>query len=574
MGTPIKTYSRGGVSKLFAGLFLALGLIAALSLSFAQLASASPLQPAGKNLDKTTSDLGPCSPQITITAPEGDHTYGAYQLFNGDLSGGKLTNIKWGSGIDSAGLLTGLANSNITKLKVVTKDTTAPELAKLLESLTTDSEKMEFAKVAVKHVKGTAKTFEKDGDEENGFEYTASLGNEDHGYYLVKDTTDTPAALTAPIVRVLGCAVSVAAKGSAPSSTKEIKEDSTGTWGKTADFEIGEKAPFKLTGTVSSRIADFTTYKYSFTDFISKGFTLPDNIKTDGIEVTVGGTKLTPDAVDVNPITNDDDAGTEYDGGQKIEIKFNDLKATAKAAGVDLTADSVVTVKYSATVNEKAVVGGIGNPNKSFVVYEKNVNGGTEGKTPPQEVWAFTYKLDTTKVDAADSKKKLKDAEFVLYNKDKSKSAKIDKDGRIVEWVADNGDTPGGTPISSSADELYHITGLDADTYYLKETVAPSGYNLPEGDAAYFQFVITSKVSVDKGTSKGKIDTLTITSGTPAATQDGNTTEGSVAMTIENTSGSTLPGTGGIGTVIFTVVGLLVMAGAAGGFIWRRKQNS
>lgn len=571
MGTPIKNYSRG-VSRLFAGLFLALGLVAALSLSFAQLASASPLQPAGKNLDKTTSDLGPCSPQITITAPEGDHEYGAYQLFNGDLSGGKLTNIKWGSGIDSAGLLTALAKSDIAKLKVVTKDTTAPELAKLLESLTTDSEKMEFAKVAMKHIKkGTAKTFEKTGDKEAGFEYTADLTGEEHGYYLVKDTTDTPAALTAPIVRVLGCAVSVAAKGSAPSSTKQIKEDSPEAWGKTADFEIGEKAPFKLTGTVSSRIGDFTTYKYGFTDFISKGFTLREGFDATDLTVKIGDKEITPDTVNVTDIT-DDTHGAEYNGGKQIEIMFTDLKATAKAAGVDLTADSVVTVEYSATVNENAVVGGIGNPNKSFVVYEKNVNGGTEGKTPPQEVWAFTYKLDTTKVDA-DSKKKLTDAEFVLYNKDKSKSAKIDKKGRIVEWVADNGDTPGGTPIASSADELYHITGLDADTYYLKETVAPSGYNLPERDAAFFKFVITSKVSVDKGTSKGKIDALKITVGTNPAT-DGNTTEGSVAMTIENTSGSTLPGTGGIGTVIFTVVGLLVMAGAAGGFVWRRKQNS
>lgn len=572
MGTPIKTYSRGGVSKLFAGLFLALGLVAALSLSFAQLASASPLQPAGKNLDKTGSDLGSCTPQITITAPEGDHTYGAYQLFDGDLSGGKLTNIKWGSGIDSAALLTGLANSDIAKLKVVTKDTTAPELAKLLESLTTDSEKMEFAKVAVKHVKGTPETFEKYGDKETGFEYTADLDADKHGYYLVKDTTNEPAFLTAPIVQVLGCSVSVAAKGSAPSSTKEIKEDSTDTWGKTADFEIGEEAPFKLTGTVSSRIADFTTYKYGFTDFISKGFTLPADFSAKDVKVTVGGTELTPDSVSVSDIS-DDTQGAEYKGGKKIEIMFNDLKATAKDAGVDLTASSTVQVDYSATVNENAVVGGIGNPNKSFVVYEKNVNGGVPGNTPAQEVWAFTYKLDTTKVDA-DSKKKLKDAEFVLYNKDKTKSAKIDKNGRIVEWVADKGENiPGGTPISSSADELYHITGLDADTYYLKETVAPSGYNLPEGDAAFFKFVISSTVSVDKGTSKGKIDALKITVGSAAAT-DGDTTKGSVAMTITNTSGSTLPGTGGIGTVIFTVVGLLVMAGAAGGFIWRRKQNS
>lgn len=567
MGTPIKNYSRGGVSRLFAGLFLALGLVAALSLSFAQLASASPLQPAGKNLDKTTSDLGPCTPQITITAPEGNHEYGAYQLFDGDFSGGKLTNIKWGSGIESAALLTSLSNSNITKLKTVTASTTAPELAKLLETLTTDSEKMEFAKVAVKHVKGTPETFEKDGDEASGFEYTATLGANDHGYYLVKDTTDTPAALTAPIVRVLGCAVSVAAKGSAPSSTKEIKEDSTKAWGKTADFEIGETAPFKLTGTMPSNLADFTTYKYGFTDFISKGFTLPAGFAAKDVKVTVGGTALTPDSVTATPITNDDE-GAEYNGGQKIEIMFNDLKATAKAAGVTLTADSVVTVEYSATVNENAVVGGIGNPNKSFVVYEKNVNGGVPGKTPPQEVWAFTYKLDTTKVDSGDADKKLEGAKFRLYNSDKTKSAEI-SDGKVVKWV----DGDGGTEIETSAEGVFNITGLDTDTYYLKETVAPSGYNLPEGDAAFFKFVITSTVSVDKGTSKGKIDTLKITVGTNPAT-DGDTAKGSVAMTITNTSGSTLPGTGGIGTVIFTVVGLLVMAGAAGGFIWRRKQNS
>ena len=571
MGTPIKNYSRGGGSRLFAGLFLALGLIAALSLSFAQLASASPLQPAGKNLDKTASDLGPCTPQITITAPEGDHKYGAYQLFDGDLSGGKLTNIEWGSGIDSAALLTALANSNIAKLKVVTASTTAPELAKLLESLETDSEKMEFAKVAVKHLTGTAKTFEKTGDKEAGFEYTADLTAEEHGYYLVKDTTDTPAALTAPIVRVLGCAVSVAAKGSAPSSTKEIKEDSTDTWGKTADFEIGGGAPFKLTGTVSSRIADFTTYKYGFTDFISKGFTLPAGFAAKDLTVRIDNKPVTlgqDDTVTVSAITAADNAGTEYDGGKKIEIMFKDLKATAKAANVDLTADSVVTVEYSATVNKDAVIGGAGNPNKSLVVYEKDVNGGTEGKTPPQVVWAFTYQLDTTKVDA-DSKKKLTDAEFVLYNKDKTKSAEI-TDGKIVKWV----DGDAGTVIKTSAEGVFNITGLDTDTYFLKEVTAPSGYNLPTGDAAYFQFVIASTLSGDQVTGKGKIEKLTITAGTNPAT-NGDTTKGSVAMTITNTSGSTLPGTGGIGTVIFTVVGLLVMAGAAGGFVWRRrKQNS
>ena len=551
-----KLFTWGGFSRLFAGLFLALGLVAALSLSFAQLASASPLRPAGKNLDKT------CAPEITITAQESDHTYGAYQLFNGNVSDGKLTDISWGSGIDSDALLAELKTGSIDELKDVTS---APKLAEKLSKLES-SKVIEFSKIATKHVTGTAKTFTKSG-EAAPYSYKATLGEADHGYYLVKDTDNNAAALTSPILKVAGCTVNVEAKGSVPTSTKKIKEDSNGEWGDTADLDVGQEAPFKLTGTMPSNIADFTTYKYGFKDFISKGFTLPDNIKTDGIKVTVGGKALTPDTVNVTDIT-DDSHGAEYKGGKQIEIMFTDLKATAKAAGVELTKDSEVIVEYSATVNEDAVIGGAGNPNKSLVVYQKDVNDGDGlGETPEDEVWAFTYQLDTTKVDSADPETKLRDAQFRLYNSDKSKSAKIEN-GKISAWV----DGDAGTVITTPEGGIFNIAGLDADTYYLKEIKAPAGYNLPTGDDAYFKFVIAASLTVgDDG--KGKIESLTITPG-KAQAADGDIPTGKVSMNIENTSGSTLPETGGIGTVIFTVVGLLVMAGAAGGFVWRRKQNS
>ncbi len=558
MGTPIRNYSRGGgFSRLFAGLFLLLGMIAALSLSFAQLASASPLRPAGKNLDKT------CAPEITITAQEGDHTYGAYQLFDGNVSGGKLTDIQWGTGIDSAALLAELKTSTIDELKAVT---TAPQLAEKLSKLES-SKVIEFSKIATKHVTGTAKTFTKSG-EAAPFSYKATLGEADHGYYLVKDTDNKAAALTSPILKVAGCTVNVEAKGSVPTSTKKIKEDSTDKWGDTADLDVGQEAPFKLTGTMPSNIADFTTYKYGFKDFISKGFTLREGFDATDLTVKIGDKKITPDTVNVTDIT-DDTHGAEYNGGKQIEIMFTDLKATAKAAGVDLTASSEVTVEYKAKVNENAVIGGKGNPNKSLVVYQKGFNDGDgTGKTPEDEVWAFTYQLDTTKVDSANPETKLKDAQFRLYNSDKTKSAEI-KDNKIVKWV----DGDAGTVITTPEGGVFNIKGLDADTYYLKEIKAPAGYNLPTGDDAYFKFVIAATLGVDKDTSKGKIESLTIT---PAKGQaaDGDIPTGKVEMNITNTSGSTLPETGGIGTAIFTVVGLLVMAGAAGAFVWRRKQNS
>ena len=557
MGTPIRNYSRGGgFSRLFAGLFLLLGMIAALSLSFAQLASASPLRPAGKNLDKT------CAPEITITAQEGDHTYGAYQLFDGNVSGGKLTDIQWGTGIDSAALLAELKTSTIDELKAVT---TAPQLAEKLSKLES-SKVIAFSKIATKHVTGTAKTFTKSG-EAAPFSYKATLTEADHGYYLVKDTDNKAAALTSPILKVAGCTVNVEAKGSVPTSTKKIKEDSTDQWGDTADLDVGQEAPFKLTGTMPSNIADFTTYKYGFKDFISKGFTLPEGFAAKDLTVKIGDKKITPDTVNVTDIT-DDTHGAEYNGGKQIEIMFTDLKATAKAAGVDLTASSEVTVEYTAKVNEQAVIGGKGNPNKSLVVYQKDVTDGDGlGETPEDEVWAFTYQLDTTKVDSANPETKLKDAQFRLYNSDKTKSAEI-KDNKIVKWV----DGDAGTVITTPEGGVFNIAGLDADTYYLKEIKAPAGYNLPTGDDAYFKFVIAASLTVgDDG--KGKIESLTITPGKGQAT-DGDIPNGKVEMNITNTSGSTLPETGGIGTVIFTMVGLLVMAGAAGGFVWRRKQNS
>lgn len=531
-------------------------MIAALSLSFAQLASASPLRPAGNNLDKT------CAPEITITAQEGDHTYGAYQLFDGNVSGGKLTDIKWGTGIDSAALLAELKTSTIDELKAVT---TAPQLAEKLSKLES-SKVIEFSKIATKHVTGTAKTFTKSG-EAAPFSYKATLGEADHGYYLVKDTDKGAAALTSPILKVAGCTVNVEAKGSVPTSTKKIKEDSTDKWGDTADLDVGQEAPFKLTGTMPSNIADFTTYKYGFKDFISKGFTLPEGFAAKDLTVKIGDKEITPDTVTVTDIT-DDTHGAEYNGGKQIEIMFTDLKATAKAAGVDLTADSEVTVEYTATVNDQAVIGGAGNPNKSLVVYQKDVNDGDGlGETPEDEVWAFTYQLDTTKVDSADPEKKLKDAQFRLYNSDKSKSAKIENN-KISAWV----DGDAGTVITTPEGGLFNIAGLDADTYYLKEIKAPAGYNLPTGDDAYFKFVIAASLTVgDDG--KGKIESLTITPGKGQAA-DGDIPTGKVEMNITNTSGSTLPETGGIGTAIFTVVGLLVMAGAAGAFVWRRKQNS
>ena len=347
-----------------------------------------------------------------------------------------------------------------------------------------------------------------------------------------------------------------------PTSDKKVEENSTKVYGKTADYEIGQKVPFKLTGGMPSNIADFTTYEYGFEDTLSKGF----DLDTGSIKVTVGGTQVPVGKYTVTgPTDTADTIDPKFAGGKDFSVMFTDLKAVAKELSITLNADTKVVVDYTATVNDKAEIKNDGNGNKSRVVYQKNVNGGDgeKGKTPDSKTWVFIYKLNTTKIDSTD-KRELKGAKFKLYNSDKTKSATI-VNNKITGWV----DGDGGTEIDTASGSKFDIEGLDAGKYYLREIAAPTGYNLPDGDAAYFEFTIAAEHSVnDQG--QGQLTKLDIT--TAGGTASGATADAKVEMKIENTSGSNLPKTGGMGTALFTVAGLAVMAAAGGGIAYRRRK--
>lgn len=502
-------------------------------------------------------------PTITVTSQEGDHTYGAYQVFKGDLADvdGKkvLSNIEWGTGVKSTELLAAVAGANL--LDGVTAGSSAADVAKALEKADSDTA-LAFAKLVSKNLSDTKADFTKSGD---AAPFTYKTGKVAPGYYVVVDTDTNAAALTTPILQVVG-PVEVASKSSVPTSDKKVQEttgidaskvnDGETAYDVTANYEIGADVPFLLTGTVSKNLADYKTYKYAFVDELSKGF----DFNADSVEVYVGATKVDAGKYTVTS-EKIADAG-DYQDGTRIRIDFANLK---DVPGV--TADSTITVRYTAKLNEKSEAGKA-QPNKVHVEYSKSASDdeGEPGKTPDTEVYVFTYKVDAEKVDADDSAKKLEGAEFRLVNADKTKAAII-ADGKITGW-AEN--VAGGTTFAVPAGGQFSIEGLDSDVqYYLEETKAPTGYNLPSGDAKYTPIMLTSSLKTEPG-QKPVVEELKLGEKADATPEDGTFS----TLQIQNSKGSTLPETGGIGTTIFTIVGVTAMIAAAGGFVLRNRKKA
>lgn len=233
-------------------------------------------------------------------------------------------------------------------------------------------------------------------------------------------------------------------------------------------------------------------------------------------------------------------AGTDYtlvtdslSDGCTFEIQFTDSYLKR------LTSDTDIKVTYTATLNENAVVKTDANTNKVMLKYGNNQS------TVEKETETYTYQLTVVKTNA-DETKKLEGAIFKLST-DEAGNHPLKFKEKNGQYVVD----PNGVieTITTTDSGTFTIVGLDAKEYYLTETVAPAGYNkLAEP--------IKLVVSRDKVTTKD---------GTVLAND---------TLTVKNQSGTLLPGTGGIGTTIFYVIGGLLMAAAAVLLITKKRMNS
>lgn len=461
--------------------------------------------------------------KLTLTGTTTGHTYEAYQIFTGDLSAKEdgtkvLSNVKWGTGVTYTG------------------KESAADVAKALGDGTMTIEVLEG--------KLTLGTPVKTVESSQGSTVIDGLAA---GYYLVKDKDgsqkDSSDAYTKFIVEVVGDK-EAAIKSDVPTVEKKVMDtnDSTGdtsSWQDSADYDIGDDVPYQITGKMPSNIADYTTYKYAFTDTMSKGLTY--TAKT--AKIKIGDTDVTGSFTE--SVTKN------TDGETVVTWTCDNLKGID---GVTLNKDTKVVVTYSAKLNENAVIGSAGNPNTVYLTYSNNPNKGGDGdtgKTPKDKNIVFTYKTVVNKVDQ--NKASLKGAGFTLQKK-------VKKEDGTTEYKEVKSFTAG-------EDTTFTFSGLDDGDYKLIESTTPAGYNT----ITPIEFTISAEhnTTADEPT----LISLSGEATTGEATFTADTSAGSLTTDIVNQKGSTLPSTGGIGTTIFYVAGcaMVVLAGVM--ITARKKAN-
>ena len=479
---------------------------------------------------------------ITINNSAEGHTYEAYQIFTGDLvekDGTKiLSNIVWGSGISEAG------------------QTALGDAAAKAETLKTEDDAKAFAKAVAPYLTTAAGSTNTVTDGKYVISGLAA------GYYLVKDQdgslTGDSDSYTEYIIQVVGN-VTATPKSDVPEVEKKVKDtnETTGEttgWQDSADYDIGDSIPFQLKATLADNVSSYTTYKVVFHDTLSKGLTYNNDAK-----VYIGGTETNGFTVT---------ATVNADGTTTLTVSCDDVKALGAGNS------SVITVEYTAKLNENAVLGSAGNPNKVYLEYSNNPNKSESGenhetgKTPEDTVIVFTYQTIINKVDSEN--KPLTGAAFKLEKLIKGKDGAADTWTTVKEFTVDETTTS------------FTFSGLDDGQYKLTETKTPAGYNTI--DPIYFVIEATHDATADTPALTVLKAYLTDENGNKKTeVKDGETvnidlgtvdlTAGSITTTVVNKSGSELPSTGGIGTTIFNVLGVVLVLAAVVLLVTKKRMS-
>ncbi len=402
--------------------------------------------------------------------------------------------------------------------------------------------------------------------------------------------------------------------------------------GDTVNFEISTEIP-KYANTDSSFVSNIS---FIVTDTLSEGLTYKDDMKITVGTLTIDSDFTFTDN-DGNTLSYNDivTKSNNTDGTTTITVNLSKIAQKITPESIDQNtqetipayytyAGQTVTITYSATLNENAETGFDPNTNTANLTYTNTLG---EDKTYTDTTYHYTFEIDghiwgtktgqeiekVGKEGTSTTTASLGGAVFELYS-DENCTNKVEFLDYVVVDTSDDSvfttttnmkgyytyasgvyseittdtyfdssvtyyELQKVTSTTSTSDGTIHIAGLDAGTYYLKEVTAPDGYSL---NSTPVKIVISA--SYDSTT--GKLLSYTISIGDTDATKytatytaddSGAITDVDTSTTgtylFQNTTVSELPSTGGMGTMVFTVVGCSLMIIAAVAFLVSRRRK-
>ena len=329
---------------------------------------------------------------------------------------------------------------------------------------------------------------------------------------------------------------------------------------KAGDFAIGDTVTYQLTSKVPD-MTGYNSYTFKFVDTLSKGLDLKEVLS-----VKVGKTTLTAKSSGTNTYALAYDETT-----RTLTVTLNDFYNSYK----NRTGETI-TVIYTATLNKDAVIGMNPNTNKAIVEYSNKPGTDETGKSKPSEVDVHTFDFKIFKhYLTGETKNPLEGAEFELYkaNTEENNKVKIirDADGTYRQATPEEAKVEGfeSAVIKSGTDGYAHVKGLEAGTYFLRETRAPEGYNKLTGD---IKITITAVYDENSGKLTKYFVTYKYGDADEITGVDITTVDNHPEVPVENKAGAQLPSTGSKGALMVTLAGIVLFGALTVSKAFRKRK--
>ncbi len=465
---------------------------------------------------------------------------------------------------------------------------TIHDVVTYIESIKNDS--FEFSQMAAKlhqYIHAQSITADKTSGKIANTATSYTFSDLDLGYYLIYDATQFSSSDTTPAVRSAAMLAHpgenkvINLKADRPHIEKYVDDSNNGTpdWQLGTTANVGDIVKFRIV----TAVPDHDLYGNNYTFVISDKMDDTLALKESTIHVRAYNPADNSDVAIANSVST-----TGLAAGLDFEVKFTNIPAIAK--------DTIIEVTYEAEVLASAA---LKNTNKATLTYSNDPNlSSSQGSADAEAsvmLWQFVLTKHMEDASGTPSFIRLGGAQFQIFSKDDLTTPlkftisdytnpetsltytkyTFDPTAGTVTTLdtvnsGDDGKTNIGYTMGGSLGQIY-IFGLGEGTYVIRETKAPDGYQIAKGD---FEFTITDTIGITGGIANAVITEATRTEAPGKFTRiTVDETVQAYYVGITNAPGSALPETGGMGTTLFTILGIVLMAGAVAFFTSRKRSS-